>query len=93
MNAIPCLCSDRGALSEVVGGKYVLPIPKRFTPNSRDTPNEDETAPWVQKIIELWECDELRREYETKLQKLCEQYASSNAIKQTLELFARLAAR
>ncbi len=56
MNGIPVIASDRGALPEVIGdGGLTLPIPPRFTPESRFAPPAEEVAPWVRIILHLWD--------------------------------------
>ncbi len=56
MNGIPALCSDRGALPEVVGDRnLVLPIPQRFTPATRAIPTPEETEDWLAALVALWD--------------------------------------
>jgi glycosyltransferase involved in cell wall biosynthesis len=56
MNSIPVIASDRGALPEVIGdGGLTLPIPPRFTPESRTAPTAEEVAPWVRNVLHLWD--------------------------------------
>ena len=56
LNGIPALCSDRGALPEIVGDpNLVLPIPQRFTPASRAIPSPKETENWLAAIVALWD--------------------------------------
>lgn len=61
MNKIPVICSNRGALPEIgIDQSCILDIPSRFTPFSRCVPTSDEVAPWVKKIVELWDSPNLR---------------------------------
>jgi glycosyltransferase involved in cell wall biosynthesis len=56
MNGVPVLASDRGALPEAVGGGgSLLPIPARHTPATRTPPAAAEVAPWVERIVQLWD--------------------------------------
>ncbi len=62
INGVPPLVSDRGALSEVVGGDYaaggagrVLPLPDWLTPETFRVPAEEEIQPWFDAVCELWD--------------------------------------
>ena len=58
LNGIPPLCSDRGALPEVVGEReLILQIPERFRPNSSFLPSRAEILPWTRRLLELWDDD------------------------------------
>ncbi len=59
-NRIPTLCSTRGALPEVVAApSALLDLPDRLTPYAPATPTEEEVAPWIERILELWQ-DEIQ---------------------------------
>ena len=59
LNGIPVLCSNRGALPEVVDGScrpgnLVLPIDKKFTVSRRLVPNSEDVELWKNEILHLW---------------------------------------
>ena len=59
LNGIPALCSDRGAIPEVVGDEnLILSIPPRFTPATREVPTSEEVENWLTAIIALWDDSE-----------------------------------
>ena len=75
MNGIPALCSDRGALPEVVGDpKLVLPIPPRFTPATRAIPVSEETEDWLAAIVALWDDSDRAERLGFRLHKHVQQY-------------------
>jgi glycosyltransferase involved in cell wall biosynthesis len=62
INGIPALVSDRGALSDVIGGEtldhaggYVLPVPPWMTFETTAVPSEAEVEPWVAAVCALWD--------------------------------------
>jgi glycosyltransferase involved in cell wall biosynthesis len=56
LNCIPVIASDRGALPEVLTrAGMVLPIPDRYTPQSRVPPTAEEVAPWAAAVERLWD--------------------------------------
>jgi hypothetical protein len=56
LNGIPVLTSNRGALPETIGAAgFLLDIPARYTPETRELPTAEEVAPWVETIIHLWD--------------------------------------
>ncbi|MBQ9875327.1 MAG: glycosyltransferase family 4 protein [Thermoguttaceae bacterium] len=94
MNGIPVVCSDRGALPEVATDKScVLSIPSRFTPNSQIVPDQEEVAPWVEKIIELWDNQELRREIGRRSRIASQRFRSASVSEQTESFFLELAGK
>ena len=61
MNGAPVVCSDRGAIPEVVGDSdLVLPIPSRFRPELQLIPTAEEIEPWLATITSLWDDASLR---------------------------------
>ncbi len=68
-NGIPVLASNRGGLPETIGGSplpgplpegegsegFLLDIPARYTPETREAPTAEEVEPWVETIIRLWD--------------------------------------
>jgi glycosyltransferase involved in cell wall biosynthesis len=60
INGVPVVGSDRGGIPETIGrGGSVLPIPARLTPLSESLPTPEETTPWVEAILELWDSPEI----------------------------------
>ena len=56
VNGIPAVASDRGDLTETLGGSgVVLPLPDRITPATRWLPEAEEVEPWVGAILRLWD--------------------------------------
>jgi glycosyltransferase involved in cell wall biosynthesis len=56
INGIPVLASRRGALSETLAeGGILIDVPDKFTPALREVATPEEVAPWVEKIIQLWD--------------------------------------
>ena len=56
INGIPVIGSDRGGIPEALGDcGFVLPLPARLTPTTRDVPEAAEVEPWVETIIRLWD--------------------------------------
>ncbi len=56
INGIPVIGSDRGGIPEVLGESgFVLPLPERLTPVSREVPEAGEVEPWVETIVRLWD--------------------------------------
>jgi glycosyltransferase involved in cell wall biosynthesis len=57
INGIPVLASTRGWLPETLAqaGGFLFDVPERYTPESRSVPTAEETAPWVDTIIRLWD--------------------------------------
>jgi glycosyltransferase involved in cell wall biosynthesis len=56
VNGIPPIVSDRGALPQTVGeGGTVLPLPSWLSPDSEQTPSEDEVRPWFAAVCRLWD--------------------------------------
>jgi len=56
INGVPVLGSNRGGVPETLGeAGSILPIPAHLTPSSQSLPTPEETAPWVDAILELWD--------------------------------------
>lgn len=93
-NGVPVLCSDRGAtrdlLTELGCGAYVLPIPARLTPSSRDFPTATETSPWLDALIELWDAPDRAREVGATLQSGASAYGYDQVARRTLAFFDSL---
>lgn len=59
MNGIPVIGSGRGGMTEALRPAGLeLPIPSRYTPDTRSAPAPGEVAPWVEAIIRLWDDSE-----------------------------------
>ncbi len=55
-NGIPVLASNRGGLPETIGDAgFLIDIPARYTPETRELPTAEEVEPWVETIIRLWD--------------------------------------
>jgi glycosyltransferase involved in cell wall biosynthesis len=55
-NGIPVLASNRGGLPETIGDAgFLLDIPARYTPETRDLPTAEEIELWIETIIRLWD--------------------------------------
>jgi tetratricopeptide (TPR) repeat protein/glycosyltransferase involved in cell wall biosynthesis len=56
INGIPVLGSRRGGLPEVLDrAGFLLDMPERYTPESRQVPTAEEVGPWLETIIPLWD--------------------------------------
>ncbi len=56
LNGIPVLASNRGGLPETIGDAgFLLDIPAKYTPETREVPTAEEVEPWVETIIRLWD--------------------------------------
>ena len=83
MNGILALCSDRGALPEIVGDpNLVLPIPQRFTPASRAIPSPKETENWLATIVALWDDPRRAERLGAKLRERVQLYAKDSVARE-----------
>ena len=56
MNGIPVLGSNRGGLPEVLAeAGFIMNVPAKYTPESREVPTVAEVLPWIEKIIRLYD--------------------------------------
>jgi glycosyltransferase involved in cell wall biosynthesis len=56
INGIPPIVSNRGGLPETVGmGGIVLNLPDWLRPGTAQVPTEEETQPWFDAVIRLWD--------------------------------------
>ena len=56
INGIPVLASRRGGLPEALAeAGFLFDVPARCTPEAGLAPSAEEVAPWVDKIIRLWD--------------------------------------
>ncbi len=91
VNGIPALYSNRGALPEVCGiPQTILPIPNRFHACANFVPTEEETRPWVEIILRLWDNENYATEIGSKLRRHILQYSNSIVEAQTLDFYRRL---
>ncbi len=55
-NGIPVVASNRGGLPETIGeAGFLIDIPARYTPETRELPTAEEVDPWVETIVRLWD--------------------------------------
>ncbi|MGO8745653.1 MAG: glycosyltransferase [Thermoguttaceae bacterium] len=74
-NGVPVLASNRGALPEVIGeGGFLLDIPARYTPETRDVPNAEEVEPWLETILRLWDDEAFYRRQSAKALRQAERW-------------------
>lgn len=86
-NAIPALCSSRGALPEVVGDpRSILSIPERFTPTARVVPSAEEIGPWVDAIVKLWSDEAYAKELGERARLRSVRYAQP-VVEETLDRY------
>ena len=94
LNGIPVVCSNRGALPEVVENWGItLDVPRRFTPSARTIPTPDEVAPWVDAIATLWNDDGYAQTLARVAVERLERYAFQNVAAQTVAFFDDVASR
>ncbi|MBR2005979.1 MAG: glycosyltransferase [Thermoguttaceae bacterium] len=88
LNGIPIVCSNRGALPEVVEGwGLALDVPRSYTPSTRTIPTPDEVAPWVDAIATLWNDDAYAQEIARIARERLERYSFQNVAAQTAAFF------
>jgi glycosyltransferase involved in cell wall biosynthesis len=93
LNDIPVIASDRGALAEVIhDSRLKLPIPKRFTPQNKTLPTQEELVPWLTAILNIWNDPELALNVTTKARQHIEVYSQRN-VESKLAFFKTLAAK
>ena len=86
-NGVPVVGSNRGAIPEVVGDKSLaLPIPARFTPSARITPEISELEPWLETIVSLWNDENKRKEIGAGLRACAARFSREHTVARTLEL-------
>ncbi|MBQ9372442.1 MAG: glycosyltransferase family 4 protein [Thermoguttaceae bacterium] len=88
LNRIPTLCSTRGALPEVVAEpRALLDLPDRLTPYAQAAPTEEEVAPWIERILELWQDENQARELGDRLATNAERFRQEVCARRTREFF------
>ena len=56
----PVVASNLGALPETLGDAAVLlDVPSKYTENTSEIPSEEETKPWIEAIVNLWDNPDL----------------------------------
>ena len=98
INAIPALVSDRGSLSNVVGGDFseggggrVLPIPAWMTAKTTKLPTEEEIEPWYEAVCALWDDSALYCSVATRARQIAdERYSESVSRKKHVDYFTSL---
>jgi glycosyltransferase involved in cell wall biosynthesis len=94
LNGIPVVCSNRGALPEVVDGWGIaLDVPRRYTPSTRTIPTPDEVAPWADAIATLWNDDVYAQTLARAACERLERYSFQNVADQTATFFNDAALR
>lgn len=91
-NGIPVVCSNRGALPEVlseegIASEFALEIPEKFSPSSRIVPTADEVAPWVDAILKLWDDELYASDVGNRLKQNAERYSFRRVAEQTADFF------
>ncbi len=93
-NGIPVVCSNRGALPEVVKNWGIaLDVPGRFTPTTRTIPTPDEVAPWVDAVATLWNDDVYAQSLAKSAAQFLERYLFQDVAEQTVAFFNDVASR
>ena len=94
LNGILVVCSNRGALPEVVAHWGVaLNIPRRFTPTTRTVPTPTEVAPWVDAVATIWDDDAYAQTLAQRAAQELERYSFRNVAEQTVAFFNDVASR
>ncbi len=94
LNGIPVVCSNRGALPEVVEGWGItLDVPPRYTPSTRMIPTPDEVAPWSDAVATLWNDDVYAQENARVARERVERYSFQNVAQQTVAFFIDVVSR
>ncbi|MBP3529792.1 MAG: glycosyltransferase family 4 protein [Thermoguttaceae bacterium] len=94
LNGIPVVCSNRGALPEVVEGWGItLDVPPRYTPSTRTIPTPDEVAPWGDAVATLWNDDVYAQENARVARERVERYSFQNVAQQTVAFFNDVVSR
>ncbi len=87
-NQIPVVCSNRGALPEVVAdSEFILNAPSRFTPTTRIAPTAEEVRPWIEAIVKLWDDPALAAAVGARLQLAAEPYRYKTVADKTNAFF------
>ncbi len=63
LNGVPVIGSNRGGIPETLGSAgLIIPVPDRLSPASLIVPTAEETVPWVEAILALWDSPEFYAE-------------------------------
>ena len=90
-NGIPVLASDRGGLPETLGDSgFVLPVPARYTPATRELPTPREVAPWVAAVGRLWDDPAFEAEHRALARDAARRWEPGRVAGEYLEFFGRL---
>ncbi len=93
INGIPVLASDRGALPEVIGEtNSLISLPAKYTQRSREIPTAEEVLPWITKILELWDNENLYQERSQSSRQAVEKFREDQVAGQYEGFFQRLVA-
>lgn len=94
LNGIPVVCSNRGALPEVVEGwGLALDVPRSYAPSTRTIPTPDEVAPWGDAVATLWNDDVYAQENARVARERVERYSFQNVAQQTVAFFNDVVSR
>jgi glycosyltransferase involved in cell wall biosynthesis len=92
INGIPVLASSRGGLPETLErAGFLFDVPERYTPESRLLPTAEETAPWVDMIIRLWDDETLYQQERRRCLMAAEAWRPERLLPLFEEFFARVA--
>jgi glycosyltransferase involved in cell wall biosynthesis len=98
INGVPPLVSNRGALSDAIGGDFsdcgggrVLPIPDWMTHATTALPSEEEVEPWYAAVCALWDDSALYRSVAHRARQIAEaRYSEAVSRKKHVDYFTSL---
>ncbi len=89
INAIPPIVSNRGGLSQAIGGDFsaggggrVLPVPNWLTTETIRLPSEEEIQPWFDAVCELWDDPILYQRMANRARQIAEERYSEHLSRQ-----------
>jgi glycosyltransferase involved in cell wall biosynthesis len=88
INGIPPLVSDRGGLSDSIGGDFatggggrVLPVPDWMNPESIKVPTAGEAQPWFDAVCQLWDDETLFHQIAERARAIAVERYSESALR------------